>query len=32
MGEQQQLTADELLRVMYAKRPSPYLARLLRDR
>jgi hypothetical protein len=29
---QRQLTSDELLRVMYAKRPSPYLARLLRDR
>ncbi len=29
---QQQLTADELLRLMYSKRPSPYLARLLRDR
>ena len=27
-----QLTSDELLRVMYQKRPSPYLARLLRDR
>ena len=27
-----QLTSDELLRVMYRKRPSPYLARLLRDR
>ena len=28
--EQPQMTSDELLRVMYAKRPSPYLARLLR--
>jgi hypothetical protein len=28
--DQPQLTSDELLRVMYQKRPSPYLARLLR--
>ncbi len=29
--DQPMLTADELLRVMYRKRPSPYLARLIRD-
>ncbi len=28
---QPQMTADELMRLLYSKRPSPYLARLIRD-
>ncbi len=31
LPDQPMLTSDELLRIIYSKRPSPYIARLLRD-